>query len=434
MVGLGSPQNNKYYLDALEQEDSSKVTTFNNGKLEIVFDNLGKGGYDNVSDIARDFTLQTEAMVAGRRGGGGSGGRKIKSDLGDIPKVLGEVTSDWDRLSSNNREAANDLVHLLSDAIFRHKKGGGGGVDLLLTGIESSLWMAEQFAADLKIIFPQINCVAVSSNKLLGALESVPRMVHFCGYNRLRGEDLRADRPVVLCLSQSGQTFATLHATRQLLSILGGNVFLVTGSADSKMRAAVIQSVGAEIGGRRIMCNLSGLRSSEASSVAAVAMHHTLTELLVYLAQIASVGGTDLEINVSKADVIDFRDLTLEINDNARVITRQSSKTNKKLRAQGRLWAQHISESWRVMVISGFYILASVISGYGIFDVIFFAWRDVKWVWYVANTLDALFFIFMPKLWSYILRWKEGRAILARHGKRTLVICDVPWVHKNLGE
>ena len=127
MVGLGSPQNNKYYLDALEQEDSSKVTTFNNGKLEIVFDNLGKGGYDNVSDIARDFTLQTEAMVAGRRGGGGSGGRKIKSDLGDIPKVLGEVTSDWDRLSSNNREAANDLVHLLSDAIFRHKKGGGGG-------------------------------------------------------------------------------------------------------------------------------------------------------------------------------------------------------------------------------------------------------------------------------------------------------------------
>jgi hypothetical protein len=37
--------------------------------------------------------------------------------------------------------------------------------DLLIGGVEVSLWMAEQWAADLRAIFPQLNVVTVSANK-----------------------------------------------------------------------------------------------------------------------------------------------------------------------------------------------------------------------------------------------------------------------------
>jgi hypothetical protein len=37
--------------------------------------------------------------------------------------------------------------------------------DLLIGGIEASLWIAEQWAADLRTIFPQLNVVTVSANK-----------------------------------------------------------------------------------------------------------------------------------------------------------------------------------------------------------------------------------------------------------------------------
>ena len=39
------------------------------------------------------------------------------------------------------------------------------GTDLLIGGIEASLWIAEQWAADLRTIFPQLNVVTVSANK-----------------------------------------------------------------------------------------------------------------------------------------------------------------------------------------------------------------------------------------------------------------------------
>ena len=37
--------------------------------------------------------------------------------------------------------------------------------DLLIGGIEASLWVAEQWAADIRTIFPQLNVVTISANK-----------------------------------------------------------------------------------------------------------------------------------------------------------------------------------------------------------------------------------------------------------------------------
>ena len=41
-------------------------------------------------------------------------------------------------------------------------------VDILLTGCEVSLWLAEQFASDLQRAFPNLHIKSTSSNKLLG--------------------------------------------------------------------------------------------------------------------------------------------------------------------------------------------------------------------------------------------------------------------------
>ena len=49
-------------------------------------------------------------------------------------------------------------------------------------------------------------------------------------------------KTIIISLSHSGQTFPTLHATHTLRKLCGDRVFVVTGSVDSKMCAAVGQS------------------------------------------------------------------------------------------------------------------------------------------------------------------------------------------------
>ena len=64
--------------------------------------------------------------------------------------------------SSNNNNSNND------DDDDDNDGSSVGTVDLLIGGIEASLWVAEQFAADLRNVFPKLNVITVSANKLLG--------------------------------------------------------------------------------------------------------------------------------------------------------------------------------------------------------------------------------------------------------------------------
>lgn len=50
-------------------------------------------------------------------------------------------------------------------------------LDLLVGGIEASLWLGEQFAAGLKLLFPRLNVTVYSSNKLLAFSGLTPRQV-----------------------------------------------------------------------------------------------------------------------------------------------------------------------------------------------------------------------------------------------------------------
>lgn len=58
------------------------------------------------------------------------------------------------RMSTSVRASASDRH--LSDTL-----------DLVIGGVEISLWIAEQWAADLRMLFPQLRVAAVSSNALL---------------------------------------------------------------------------------------------------------------------------------------------------------------------------------------------------------------------------------------------------------------------------
>ena len=169
-----------------------------------------------------------------------------------------------------------------------------------------------------------------------------------------------------------------------------------------------------------------------------------MTELLLYIGQCACVvgdktvgvggvvSGHGMEMNLVKEDLIDFRDLVDALHDDLPELVFDNTFTNNKLRLQGQVWAQHISEGWRVSVLSGAYILFAVISGYPIFHSLLYLPTHSTPAFYIARVFDGILFIFLPKIFSYLLRLIERRTIFARHGKRSLVICDVPWVHQLL--
>ncbi|CAI5501080.1 unnamed protein product, partial [Closterium sp. Naga37s-1] len=96
----------------------------------------------------------------------------VEADLRAIPRVLESIRADWEDARSLNRRTAAALVAMLqakAEAAAAAGEAAGGmsrkEIDVLVTGVETSLWVGEQFAADLQNCFPQLRVVAVSANK-----------------------------------------------------------------------------------------------------------------------------------------------------------------------------------------------------------------------------------------------------------------------------
>jgi len=127
-------------------------------------------------------------------------------------------------------------------------RGSHTEADILITGIENSQWISEQFAVDLRRLFPKLKIQAVSTNELLTAARDgiIPEV---------------GKETIVLSVSQSGQTFPSLNATIALQHLIPGRVFALTGEIDTLMGAAVGQMYykGASFN-RRIFTNGSGRR------------------------------------------------------------------------------------------------------------------------------------------------------------------------------
>ena len=96
-----------------------------------------------------------------------------------------------------------------------------------MLGIEVSLFIAEQFAADVGACVPGLRANALSANKFLGG-----EAVLFGSYTAKASsvEALAVACTTVLVVSHSGQTYPCLKATKRLVDALGGeNVFVLVG-------------------------------------------------------------------------------------------------------------------------------------------------------------------------------------------------------------
>jgi|AntAceMinimDraft_5_1070358.scaffolds.fasta_scaffold46404_2 hypothetical protein len=99
----------------------------------------------------------------------------VGADLRSIPQECARIQAEWGGGTHQNRITSwffgTDLNKRMaavagSSALLQKRQR----VDLLITGCEVSLWVGEQFAADVAQVFPNLAIKVLSSNKLLGLL------------------------------------------------------------------------------------------------------------------------------------------------------------------------------------------------------------------------------------------------------------------------
>ena len=197
----------------------------------------------------------------------------IHKDIQDIPRVCTNIQNDWHSdfaATSLNRLTAHTLsraLRRLLDARVRMERSFRE-VDILLTGCEVSLWLAEQFASDLQKAFPKLVTMAVSSNKLLG-LYGQDVAVPSVGFPYSpKTYDLHDT--IVIIVSHSGGTFAPLSCCN-LLQSSTREIFAVTSEWDTqigKQLRAMDNMDGIEqLCHSRIFSTEVGLRPAEPCSV-----------------------------------------------------------------------------------------------------------------------------------------------------------------------
>ncbi len=392
----------------------------------------------------------------------------IASDNQEIPAIFEEIKLDWKNPDSLNCQSADYLVQLLSEKARnfdqqRQKMLRAGlsklsrqlpTVDLLIIGIENSLWLGERFCQDLRIIFPWLNVRSVSSNQILQQLK------HNFGSLQL-GKD-----SIILAVTQSGQTFPTIQAINALDQLYRQGeikeLFLLTGELGSFLGSPVIKVKEAKLEEHyhKIFVNGSGRRTSEPATVAVAAAQQTLTELLLYLAKNIKqalpnstppfgMTLTSQSIAVLENMKDDFVEVSVvQIMGATPTGKKIDSSIEKELIKSGRKWAWHIIETPTAWAIHALYILITV--GWAIpfgYTIPLAKTLLASLLWLlpipqdsfvlqlinsVVTLIDIGIYIFGSWLWTLGIRYVQGRELLARIGKRSLVIGDVPWVNQLL--
>jgi len=374
----------------------------------------------------------------------------VKNDIAGIPGVLSRIRSDWNDPSSFNRQSSDYFEELLRETARRHQMRQTGLVskkaDVLITGIENSLWLGEQFAQDLGSAFPELNVQSISANKVIENPGELPI----------------GPETIVLYISQSGQTFSSLQGAALLETFNKTSetfrhkgireLFIMTGELDSLMGAAIGQKYQPDAPfNRRIFVNGSGRRTAEPSTVAAAAAEQTLTELFLRLARGLRESFPDQEplglvLTENDLDVLetrrnDFVDKAASyiVGTDARGL-QISSPENKHFIESGKKWAGHATEGALAWFFSALYVVGSLVA-----SAFTHATPMVSLVTLASGGaplalpvllavlfVDAALYIWMP--WFIVLakRLLDGRKLAARRGKRTLVIGDVPHVHQPL--
>lgn len=205
----------------------------------------------------------------------------IKQDIQDIPRICSQIQEDWKDPGLNRmtawffRRALTKRLKGIQDGTFPRC---AGSIDILFTGCEVSLWLAEQVASDLQKALPKLGIKAISSNKILGLFGqalSVPTI----GYPMSQTtNDLK--NTIVVIVSHSGGTFAPL-ACSNLLQSCSKNIFVVASEWDTQIgkQLRAMPNDHGILKTSRIFTTNVGLRPAERCSISVVATHATLTKI-----------------------------------------------------------------------------------------------------------------------------------------------------------
>ena len=122
--------------------------------------------------------------------------------------------------------------------------------------------------------------------RLIGFGDDNPSQVFFPAADEVLFRRIDPQHTCILLISQSGQTFSSLHATRKLAQHLPERLWILTGCFNSKMEQVLkerYQEIGKPYRGNRVFNNYSGHRPAEPTSVAVAAAWHSLTRMLLHL-------------------------------------------------------------------------------------------------------------------------------------------------------
>ncbi|XP_075265540.1 uncharacterized protein LOC142357936 [Convolutriloba macropyga] len=371
----------------------------------------------------------------------------VGHDINEIPAALNAVQKDWASSGSVNRLSACTLSRQVLRRLSElHAQGTqqNRSIDILVTGCEVSLWVGEQFAADLHRVFPRLTVRALSANKILGLLgHNYP--VPQTGF-KLEAENLDLTDSIVIIISHSGGTFAPL-AISKLLQAVTNNIFVVTSEWDTQI-SRQLRSLESWAARSRIFSTGVGLRSAEPCSISLAATHQLLTQILLQL--MLTVQSNHMALVTSGAAFIpdDLQQLARLNQDSISGIEEivgvlrtgvvaPCSEVMLQLRALGGRWSQHVLEAPIAWILTAVYVIFTVTFSLPVATAVttLIAGSDVYGaaVWrYFVMFADSLIFLFFPQLATWLIRLVQRRPLMHRMAHRTVVIGDIPWVAQSI--
>jgi hypothetical protein len=383
----------------------------------------------------------------------------VGADIADIPALLAAIQDDWSNPGSANRQSADALAQLLlAKAAYLSAKekvllqngldvslARSSQVDLLITGVENSLWLGERFATDLSLLMPRLHIRVLSANVVMQALQ------HDIDSLAL------ARQSVVIVLSHSCRTFASRQVMEacdlMVRKAVIRDVFILTGEPNALQGSPLLQTrQPGESFSRRLFTTGAGRRRAEPATASVAAMHHTLTQLLFTLSRHLLQSCADGEPNPlgmalsrDELTLLDNLETNRFLQECSEIVgadgrgQRRETTTSRRLEREGRRWAQHVLETPLAWVIHALYIAISVAFALPLAQTLTrvlageSAWMGTglsgSLLRATALAADVGLYIFGPWLWTLLLRQAQGRPLLARTGRRSLVIGEAPWIH-----
>jgi len=368
----------------------------------------------------------------------------VSADIAEIPRVLHNIDQIWQDSHSLNRQSADNFAQRLCsriESIRTEERGAEPEIDLLVTGIEGSHWIGQQFVADITRVFPSLHAVALSSNFVVGLLQGSAGRVEPLNFPVNSGNFKFANGSICLALSQSGTTYPTVWAARLLKKRTHCEVFAMSGHFDTVLAASVGQSLALKHFHGNLFSTKVGIRPAEPSTVASVAMHHTLSHLL-HVCMKSHVEVWQLQPGnrqLRPEEASDFQKILLALKGSAQHLcgtTASGHELETTARAQllqmGDHWASHLTEGYWATFWVAIYIYASVSAGMPLISTVWAATgrREVP-VW-VPRVLDAHLYVFLAAIVCVIHRVATGRRLWTRFCSRTVVVVDVSTMNYKL--